>query len=243
MAPSFAEAWGSVFICLLVSSAFNGCIAMQACSYFLRFKNDTLLMKCTVVVVWLGSTLHFACTCWVLHDSTILGYDRPSYDITIPLGISMGTALAAIVHFTVQGTYIFRIYQFGQNRYILAFCCLLVLFQLGLGLTWTGQLSAGNPFLLIYGQDWETKWIVTSFFTISAVVDVFITVSLSSQLMRNRRDSLEGTRHLIDKIMRWTIPTGMLTSAVAIAIVVVRNLQDSRKPSATSWQYLSSNPP
>ncbi|KAF8889689.1 hypothetical protein BD779DRAFT_1671792 [Infundibulicybe gibba] len=237
MPPStFAEAWGSVFVCLLVSSALNGGIAIQACSYFSRFKNDMLVLKCAVVVVCLGAVLHFACTSWILHSVVILGYDRSVYDVIIPLGLPIGSAVEAIVHSTVQGIYLFRMYRFGQNRYILASCCVLVLLQLGLGLTWVGRLSTGKPFLLIFARDQETKWIVTSFFTISAAVDVFIAVSLSYQLMQSRKGSLKRTKYLVDKIMRWTIceqhfarsrvfdveasiATGMLTSAVAITIV------------------------
>ncbi|KAF8868729.1 hypothetical protein BD779DRAFT_1807685 [Infundibulicybe gibba] len=243
---TFAEVWGSIAICLLVSSVLNGCIAMQACSYFLRFSNDVLVLKCAVAVVWLGSMLHLASMCWVLHSVIILGYDQPFYDVIIPLGLSISIAIESIMHSAVQGTYIFRMYRFGQNRYILAPCCMLVLLQLGFGFTWAARVAVSETFLLIFARNQEMKWIVTSFFTICASVDLFITVSLTSQLMWSRKNGLKRTKSLIDNIMRWTIPTGMLTrcvalnllnppqiipnridSVVAITIVLVWNLQGS----------------
>ncbi|KAF8889685.1 hypothetical protein BD779DRAFT_325748 [Infundibulicybe gibba] len=230
MSPStFAEAWGSVVTCFLVSSALNGCIFAQMWSYFSRFQNDRLVLKCAVAAVWLFSMLHFACACWVLHSVMVLGYDKPFYDVIIPIGLSAGLAAESIVHLIVQGTYIFRMYLFGRNRYILTLCCMLVLVQLGFGLTWAGRLAIGDvPLLLMDARNQGAKWVITSVFTTCASVDVFITVSLSSQLIRSRKNSLKRTKYLIDKIVGWTIPTGMLTSAVAIAIVLVWNLQGTK---------------
>ncbi|KAF8882464.1 hypothetical protein BD779DRAFT_1674992 [Infundibulicybe gibba] len=124
----------------------------------------------------------------------------------IPFVFSIAVALEAIVHCTVQGAYIFL--------------------ELGMGLAWTGRVAIPSTTVLqVDARDQQTRWIITSFFTISAFVDVFITASVSYQLRRRRTNSLKRTKYLIDKVIQWTIPTGMLTSAVAIAIVLVWNIQ------------------
>ncbi|KAF8882439.1 hypothetical protein BD779DRAFT_929911 [Infundibulicybe gibba] len=64
---------------------------------------------------------------------------------------------------------------------------------------------------------------ITTQFAISAFIDVFVTVSVSYQLWRSRADGLKQTRYLIDKIMQWMIQTGMLTSAIDIAVVLTWN--------------------
>ncbi|KAF8882421.1 hypothetical protein BD779DRAFT_928739 [Infundibulicybe gibba] len=221
-----AWAWAGGTICFLVSFIITGCTIVQACSYFSKFKMDPLLLKSAVAVIVLGSFLKFALDCWLLHSSIVLQYDTPSEDIVVPIGFSIVVAVEIIVHSTAQGTYIFRMYRFGHNRYLLAFSCVLVLIELGFGFTWVGRVAipGATAVRLVAVLAQEIVWDITSFFTVSAFVDVFIAVSMTYQLVRSRSSGLKQTKHLIDRIIRLTIPTGMLTSSVAITIVLLWNL-------------------
>ncbi|KAF8899429.1 hypothetical protein BD779DRAFT_83229 [Infundibulicybe gibba] len=221
---SFSGPWAGFTLCILISFVLVGCVAVQACSYFSKFQKDPLLLKCAVAIITLGCFLQFGLDCWVLYSFTVSQYDVPSYGIIIPIGFSMGAILEIIVHATAQGVYIFRMYRFGHNRYFLVCSCILVFLELGFGFTWIGRVAVTGVTavqLATLGQ--EIVWDTTSFFTISAFVDVFITVSMTYHLMQGRSNGLKRTRHLIDRIIRLTIPTGMLTSSVAIVIVLLWN--------------------
>ncbi|KAF8882589.1 hypothetical protein BD779DRAFT_1542820 [Infundibulicybe gibba] len=209
---SFPEAWGGVMTCILISPVLAGGIAAEACSYFSRFPKDPLVLKCAVAVIWLGSLLVSAFGCWVLHSFAILGYDLPFYGVIVPPAFSIIIALETIVHSTTQGTYIFRMYRFGQNRHILACCCVLMLFEVGFGFTWAGRVAINDTIQHVDARDQGIEWVITSFFTISAFLDVFITVSMSYQLRRSRLNGLKQTKYLIDRIIRWTIRKHIITS-------------------------------
>ncbi|KAF8882401.1 hypothetical protein BD779DRAFT_1542970 [Infundibulicybe gibba] len=152
-------------ICVLISAALNGCIAIQACSYFSTFRTDPLVLK--------SARGHF-------------GICRPLYAVMIPIGFSIAVALEVIVHVIVQGVYIFRMYRFGKNPYILASCCALVMVEAGMGFAWAGWVAASAIMLQVDARNQQIRWMITCFFTISAFVDVFITASLSYQLWRSR---------------------------------------------------------
>ncbi|KAF8882441.1 hypothetical protein BD779DRAFT_1674978 [Infundibulicybe gibba] len=165
----------------------------------------------------------------------------------------MAIASEIIVHSTAQGAYIFRMYRFGHNHYLLLCFCILVLLELGFGFRWVGRVAINRitAVQLVNILALEIKWDITSFFTISAFVDVFIAVSMTYQLVRSRSNGLKQTKHLIDKIIRLTIrervidcfispvfnvtvpeATGMLTSSLAIVIVLLWNLD---KPTSFTW--------
>ncbi|KAF8882423.1 hypothetical protein BD779DRAFT_928934 [Infundibulicybe gibba] len=164
------------------------------------------MLRAQVAIIMLGCFLQFVLDCWVLYSYTISQYDVPSYGIIIPIGFSIAVTLEIIVHATAQGAYIFRMYRFGHNRHFLAFSCMLVLFELGFGFTWVGRVAiTGATAVQLDALGQEIEWDITSFFTISAFVDVFITVSITYQLMRSRSSGLKRTKHLIDRIIRLTI--------------------------------------
>ncbi|KAF8870574.1 hypothetical protein BD779DRAFT_1579440, partial [Infundibulicybe gibba] len=209
---SFPEAWGGVIICIMISPVLAGGIAVEACSYFSRFPKDPRVLKCAIAVIWLGSFLVSASGCWILHSFAILGYDLPFYGVIVPPGFSIAIVLETIVHSTTQGTYIFRMYRFGQNRYILVGCCMLVLFEVGFGFTWAGRVAISDTIQHIDARNRGIQWVITSFFTISAFLDVFITVSMTYQLKRSRLSGLKQTNYLIDRIIRWTIRERIIAS-------------------------------
>ncbi|KAF8892053.1 hypothetical protein BD779DRAFT_86532 [Infundibulicybe gibba] len=169
----------------------------------------------------LCSFLVAAFGCWVMHSVSILGYHLSFSSVIVPPGFSIIVVLETIVHSITQGTYIFRMYLFGQNRYILACCCMLVLLEVGFGLTWAGHVAVSDTIQEVHTRDQGVEWVITAFFVISASVDVFITASVSRQLRRSRMNGFKQTKYLIDRVIRWTISTGMLTSSVAITIILL----------------------
>ncbi|KAF8882430.1 hypothetical protein BD779DRAFT_929639 [Infundibulicybe gibba] len=223
MSPStFAGTWGNVTIGFLVS-----------------FPKDSLVLKCAIALIWLCSALRLLSDCWVIHSILISGYDQPFYGVIIPVGLSISIVLGTIVQAIGKGTYIFRMYRFGQNRYILACCCVLILVELGLGLVWAGRVAINDIALQVETREQEIEWVITTQFTISAFIDVFVTASVSYWLRQNRADGLKRTRYLADKIMQWTIQTGILTSAMAIAVVLMWNI----KRDSLIWLGLSAIEP
>ncbi|KAF8873587.1 hypothetical protein BD779DRAFT_295060 [Infundibulicybe gibba] len=107
---SFSEAWGGITICILLAGVLNGCIAMQAHTYFSKFKTDPPMMKYTVAAICLASTLHFACETWEMHSIIITGYFQPFFNVTIPIGLSITVVLQVFIRCSVQVPTVITLY-------------------------------------------------------------------------------------------------------------------------------------
>ncbi|KAF8878734.1 hypothetical protein BD779DRAFT_1474645 [Infundibulicybe gibba] len=216
--PAFEKTWGVVMALNLASAVFNGCIIMQACTYFQKFfHRDRFILKCMVAFIWFGCTIFALCEFWFMHAIIITGYDRPHEQVIISLGFPISLAVAVTTDCAMQGIYVLRMYRFSHNRYLLACCCVLMGVEVGVGFVWVGQVAHAIT-------ERELIWMVTTTYTVCAVLDIFIAVSMCYQLWRSRMMGLKRTRRLVDKLMRWTIQTGALTSIVSLAIVLMVNL-------------------
>ncbi|KAF8874129.1 hypothetical protein BD779DRAFT_263177 [Infundibulicybe gibba] len=222
---SFSEAWGGITICILLAGVLNGCIAMQAHTYFSKFKTDPPMMKYTVAAICLASTLHFACETWEMHSIIITGYFQPFFNVTIPIGLSITVVLQVFIRCSVQGVYIYRMHKFNRRMWILVPCCVVEALELGLGLTIAVRLAHRASAVQMYVWSLQLSWIWTLFLAISAALDVGITLSICIQLWQGREDGLKRTKYLVDTVIRWTVQTAFVTSAVAVTMMVAWNRQ------------------
>ncbi|KAF8874111.1 hypothetical protein BD779DRAFT_1790591 [Infundibulicybe gibba] len=232
--PTFQATWGVVVVLIWVAAASNGCITVQAYTYFHKFfHRDHYTLKyavrslLTVAYVWFGCVTLALCEFWAIHNIIVVGYYLPSELVTISLGYPVGLVMGMTVSCTVKGVYILRMYRFNRNRYLLVCCCVLEGMELGTGFTWVARVAHTVPVWQEVVLNKESEWIIMAFFTISMLLDIFIAASTCYQLWRSRMMGLKRTRHLVDKLMRWTIQTGILTSAVSLAIVLTKNLDKS----------------
>ncbi|KAF8870502.1 hypothetical protein BD779DRAFT_535958 [Infundibulicybe gibba] len=225
--PSFAWAWGGLTVCMVLVAVLKGCIAMQAYTYFSRFKNDLLGMRFMVAIIWLGTTLHLVSEWWSMHNILITGYPQSTLDVTIPIAFSLTIVLQAFVHCCSEGVYIYRMHLLGRRMWVLVPCCTMAAVKLVLGLVLAVRMGHSASAAQVYARSLQASWMITSFFTIGAVLDVTITLSVCVQLWQGRGNGMKRTKYMVDKIIQWTVQTAMLTSVVAIAVVLEWNLQRS----------------
>ncbi|KAF8882463.1 hypothetical protein BD779DRAFT_931443 [Infundibulicybe gibba] len=231
---SFKEAWGGVTVCFLLAAVLNGIIVMQVCAYFSKFKEDSPPLRYAIAFIWLGTVLHFACECWVMHSVLVTGFFKLPLDVTIPLVFPISGMIQALTHCCAQGVYIYRMHRFGHRVWILVLCCALLVLGLGLALSFSGRTAHTVSAAQLFVWCLEDSWKITSIFIINAVLDLCTTISMCVQLWYDGKGGLNRTRYIVDKIIQWTVQTAMVTSTVAIAIVIVWNVQHS-----TLWVGLS----
>ncbi|KAF8874110.1 hypothetical protein BD779DRAFT_1678858 [Infundibulicybe gibba] len=195
--PSFEATWGAVVVLTWVSAASNGCIAMQACTYFHKFfHRDRSILKYMVAYIWFGCVTLVICEFWVMHDITIAGYSLPSSQVSIslglPIGLAMGMTISCAVQIQPQQIFVGVLLRSGRDG--------------AWGWIHMGDRVAHAVFAwqeAVLNE--ESKWIIVAFFAISVVLDIFIAGSTCYQLWRSRMIGLKRTRHLVDNLMRWTI--------------------------------------
>ncbi|KAF8874115.1 hypothetical protein BD779DRAFT_1476647 [Infundibulicybe gibba] len=102
---------------------------MQARTYFHRFfHRDHYILKFVVAYIWVPPAIRAGCH--------------------LPR-VSIATAVGLTVVYAVQGIYVFRMYRFNRNRYLLVFCCVLGGMVLGTGFTWVGADGTHCPCVAI----------------------------------------------------------------------------------------------
>ncbi|KAF8899413.1 hypothetical protein BD779DRAFT_1667085 [Infundibulicybe gibba] len=218
--PTFSVAYGPIEICDILAGILNGFLASQMISYFRSPRRDPMILKASIALIWAATTASFGCSCWILYVVSMTQHQVPITGISIPVAFSIAIVLDIVVHCMTQGIYIYRMFKFSHQIWLLIPCCALVLFEFGLALTWAINVAPLKMGLLIVAQDLKFTWIIDTLFAAGALLDLIITTSICYQLKQNRISGLKRTKDLIDTIIRWTIQSGLLTCVVAIVVLI-----------------------
>ncbi|KAF7335761.1 hypothetical protein MVEN_02231800 [Mycena venus] len=205
---------GALQIGVLVSYVLFGIMTMQAYIYYSRFPEDNRKLKSMVAFVWVCELAQAICIGHTLYMNTIIYYGHPE-DLLLPptpsfdISIFFSGAIAACV----QGFFSFRIYMLSNRVLVpcitvgLAFLRFLADAVLFIGSLFDTSVADGD-------RKWT--WLMITAWTLSAANDVAITTSLVYLLHRARGQVFSKTTVMIDKVIAWTIETGMITSIFSV---------------------------
>ncbi|KAJ7061580.1 hypothetical protein C8F01DRAFT_1137804 [Mycena amicta] len=202
---------------LLVGVFFNmilyGVLVAQQLTYYKTSRKDPLWMRLFVWSVFVVETANTGFDMWIMYQPLILQYggipdNLPTVFITQPLCV-------ILVGFPIQLFFIWRIRTLTQNNILPAaiFVCALVAFAGG---TWTTvmvpivQKFRNIPRLYRSAQVWLIA---------SAITDLSIAASLALAL-RSKRTGFAPTDFIVDKIIRMSVQTGLVTALFSILDVV-----------------------
>ncbi|KAJ7867141.1 hypothetical protein B0H13DRAFT_2352022 [Mycena leptocephala] len=197
--------FGALEIGVLVSYAFFGVTTTQTYIYYSRFLHDPKKLKALVAFVWVCEMAHAICLGRALYVYTIsdsahlerlLG--APPKFLATTIFLTGVIEACDIVH---------PILTWGMTFLRLALCAAILVECLG----FTTLLDITNA---------KLQWLLTVTWSISAANDLTVTAALVVLLFRQSRNVHKRTAALVDKLILWTIETGMLTSAAAIVMLV-----------------------
>ncbi|KAJ6482290.1 hypothetical protein C8R47DRAFT_1321950 [Mycena vitilis] len=193
-----------------------GILVLQVYVYYIC-NSDRAFVKILVAVIFALEMCHAGFTVQAVYYWTItLGStaDKPG---TVP-GLSFAMLFETLITFC--GYYIHRVYQFSRNAWVGAFLSGMCLLRLTGGIA----LSVWALLNLTHEPDYfslqnRVGWLVTATLTIGAAVDVSIAASLCLYVYSWKTAPTMRTC-LINRIMFWSIQTGLVTSLVSVAVVV-----------------------
>ncbi|KAJ7065449.1 hypothetical protein C8F01DRAFT_1125650 [Mycena amicta] len=205
---------GALLVGVLVSTMLFGLLSHQVYIYVSRFPNDAVKVKGLVAVVWLCELAHVICISHTLYILTISDYGRPERIHSLPLSIDASTVFNAIVAVCVQGFFSYRIYRLSKGLLIPFLSWTLSFLFLVATLTVFGICLTLVPFAT-FEQRWG--WLLDTMWSLAAANDLLIAVTLAVHFWAWRREEpSHQTIALVDKLIAWTIETGIVTSAAAI---------------------------
>ncbi|EAU87236.2 hypothetical protein CC1G_12454 [Coprinopsis cinerea okayama7 len=220
---------GAMSIGSLVSMFLFGMVTLQTHNYFHMYRDDKAYLKALVTVLWILELAHTFCISAEVYRDTIVNYGRPETLIDLPW-LSIAIFLTGGVTFLANGFLSSRVWIVLPTpwRGIGPVCFLVTLVQL-VAYFAAGALGVITKNLPVYNQKYG--WLVRAILISGTVVDLSLAFSLVYYLRSQRDQLLPRSMRRIDLLVQYTICTGLLTSAAAMALLITFTV----KPSSLAW--------
>ncbi|KAF8192166.1 hypothetical protein BJ912DRAFT_278643 [Pholiota molesta] len=223
MAPSVIDnTLGAVFIGFAIACMVYGLLLSQIFHYFRNYPGDKLLYKFIVVLLGILETTD---QCFIGH----LVYFYAISNFLNPLVLARGaTTWSLILQLTVgaiDGAIVkvffgFRVWRFSdRNIWITGLIMLLALGQLGLAFAFTIEAFKLTTLFDVHN--------LQALGTISLGVGVctdIITAGALCFFLSRLRTGLKSSDSLVDNLCAYAINTGILTSTISVAVLILYNV-------------------
>jgi len=211
--PNVQLSYGPMLIGVFFNMILYGVLVGQTLTYYQVYRRDPFWIRTFVGYLFFVETANTALDMSMMYQALILGYGEklvyfPTVFMTEPLCV-------VLVSMPIQIFFAWRIHQLTKSIWIPAIISVLGVASFAGGL-WTSALVqilrefAKKPLLHNSALLW---------FLASCVADVLITVSLVLTLTK-KKTGFAATDSVLDKIIRTTIQTGMITALFSILDVV-----------------------
>ncbi|KAI0644067.1 hypothetical protein C8Q79DRAFT_127871 [Trametes meyenii] len=212
---NLTESYGPILVGCILSCVVWGISCMQMFMYYLNYDSDHLGLKLFVAFVWAVDTANEMLLLASMWPVLILKWGSiAELSVSQPTLVHHGW-VSGIVAFAVQMFFLYRIYKFSGNRFLLP----LLLVPLSL---W--QIIGTIPFDIWVFQDSSLAALSaprmiafeTALRATSAFVDIMIAVAMLYLLVQNRRSEFSSSKKMIFRLIIMTINTGLWTAVVAL---------------------------
>ncbi|KAJ7617100.1 hypothetical protein FB45DRAFT_933431 [Roridomyces roridus] len=207
---------GALLVGTLVSFALFGIVTTQAYIYFGRFPKDPRGLKAMVAGVWLGEIAHVICIGHALYVMVIKDYAHPERLAQIPRSLYAASFFGGLISSSVQSFFAYRIYILSRSLWIPLICWCMSLFR----------VLPSNIVAFAYAiheptDEFQKKWswLFDATWAVSAANDILIAASLVYILYRERSQVHKNTAAMVDRLIAWTIETGVVTSVAGVIML------------------------
>ncbi|KAF7342307.1 hypothetical protein MVEN_01819100 [Mycena venus] len=227
---------GSMLLGVIVSAVLYGISMLQCLFYFTRYGRDPLYLKALVASTLFLDTVHLAFVIHTVYHYLISNYYRNDTLQVMVWSVSLEALPTGITAGLVQTFYAHRIWKMSQhNIFLTGFILLLVFATSACGTAWVVlalqagtyerllKISARTLFLFrwlsVLRPSRPIQPLTISINALSTAADVIITSTLCFMLQQTRPASLE-TETMVNRLILFTINTGLLTSLCAVASLI-----------------------
>jgi len=207
---------------MLFSAFLQGLLFLQTYNYFENYPKDRLGLKIFVALLWLLDFSHLILAGQTTYHYLVTSWGDVSALAHATVGLDMHLLLIALVALMSQSFYLYRIYLIGhknwKNYFLVGFLALGCLAMFGLALT--------LPILylpkLLVSSFANPRWVPigVSMFALGAVFDTLIAGVMCYYLQKGRT-GFRKTNTMIMRVMQYTLATGLATTALAIATLIM----------------------
>jgi hypothetical protein len=207
--------WGPVLIGVVLNGILYGALLIQVALWMMRFKNDTLAVKCLVWASVILDTFHLVLSVGLLYGPVIRHYGTVDFAFRATWYWDASCVVGALIALMVQAFFGYRVHRLVGNKLISAVIAIVAILEFVAGCG-TAAISALAGDFRKFGAH---TWVADVWLVLTAVTDVLIAGALVWHL-QTHRTGFSRSEDLIQKITRMTIQTGALTGLMAIADLV-----------------------
>ncbi|KAF5319823.1 hypothetical protein D9611_012857 [Ephemerocybe angulata] len=211
--------FGALQIGVLIAVFLFGIVTLQAHIYSSQFPDDRRIFKALVVIVWLLELGHTVAVAYESYTATITFYGRPEA-YTRYAGFGVATILGGTLTMIVQSFFAWRLWTvlYHPYKYIGLACGLLAIARCAVSI-FAGVEGIRARSLYNYVERY--RGMLAALLGTGAAIDIFIASSMLWFLVVRKKKSLEKVKRLLDRLVAYTIRTGLVTSVAAVSILIV----------------------
>ncbi|KAJ7221068.1 hypothetical protein C8J57DRAFT_1393328 [Mycena rebaudengoi] len=207
---------GSMLLGVIISAVLYGISTCQTLYYFTRYKRDPLYLKTLVALTLALDTLHLAFVTHAIYHYLISNYYSHGALQVMTWSVSLEALPTGVTASLVQSFYAYRVWRMSRHNFVLTgLILLLILATTGCGTAWV--------ILALQAQTYERLLKISpltiSINALSTAADVIITSTLCIMLRQTRPVFIQ-TDTMVNKLILFTVNTGLLTSICAVASLI-----------------------
>ncbi|KIM59325.1 hypothetical protein SCLCIDRAFT_1217888 [Scleroderma citrinum Foug A] len=213
---SINATFGAYLLGVIISAILYGVTIMQTSFYYLGYPADPWHIKSLVLAVFISDTIHQALITHSAYVYLVTDIAAPTRLGNLVWSLVVEVLFNAITAFLVQCFLTMRVYRLS-NRNIIATASVLVaiIVQFVLSVTYVVKAIPLKTFV-----DIEKLKILSSAINAATVVsDVMIAACLCF-LLQKARTGFRRSNNMINKLIMFSLNTGLLTSLFAIASLI-----------------------
>lgn len=206
---------GPFLIGLIINVFLYGVTTTQVHLYFSKHNRDKLWVKSLIVVLYLAETFNSAISTYYIYDVLVIHFGDEAYLLSDNWAFISNAILTGAISGVVQDFFAWRVYMLTKNVFVVAAIVLCSLVNLAGSVAATISMATSPRFSMLPNIEAEVAiWRGTA-----VLADIIIAASLVWHL-RRRKHLYPALTSTINRILRMTVQTGVLTSIVAIIDLV-----------------------
>ncbi|KAI5892029.1 uncharacterized protein SCHCODRAFT_02625079 [Schizophyllum commune H4-8] len=214
---------GAMSIGFSLSCLLFGVLSTQVFIYFRRYPHDMYGYKAFVVCIWMLELIGQVLIGHAVYYYTVSHFAEPLVFIT---GNVIWTLIVQIIFGDIVGSLVkacfaLRVYRFsGRNWWVTGGIFILILGQFGLGIAYSQRSFVLDRLVFLP----KLKTIATLALSANVATDATIALSLCFFLGKYRTGHRKSDT-MVNKLTAYAINTGLLTSLISLATLLLYNLR------------------
>ncbi|KIP05948.1 hypothetical protein PHLGIDRAFT_479385 [Phlebiopsis gigantea 11061_1 CR5-6] len=213
---------GPLLVLICFALILFGVFTFQVYFYWFTYEDDIRALRILVLVLWILECLHTCFCIHLLYTYLVVDFHNPEGILQVVWSAGVTVFLEVFIVSGAQGFYILRIWQLsGHNILATAPPAFALFCRIAFGFA-TGSLLYCYRTWPEFREHTGSLFTLNCGLTLAAFVDLLTTAILSYYLRRNMH-GFERTRHVLQKLIFYTVNTGALTMVFSIAILFTFN--------------------